>query len=59
MAVEECAGQDGESEAGHCPGASNIQCCTPYGKALCDPSIVPHPNAGKTTEKVKLTGRRV
>ena len=48
---------DHAATPGFCPGTpANIQCCTPYGKALCDPSIVPHPNAGKTTEKPGVGG---
>jgi hypothetical protein len=40
------------STAGQCPGAANIECCTPYGLALCDPNTMPRPapNAGNTTE---------
>ena len=28
ISTSDCATQGGSSEAGHCPGASNIQCCT-------------------------------
>jgi hypothetical protein len=40
------------STAGLCPGAANIECCTPYGLALCNPDAMPRPapNAGNTTE---------
>jgi hypothetical protein len=49
--VADCAAMpDHASTAGFCPGAANIQCCTPFGKALCDPAVVPEPNAGNTIE---------
>ncbi|MFT3770918.1 MAG: SUMF1/EgtB/PvdO family nonheme iron enzyme [Minicystis sp.] len=38
------------STPGFCPGPANIQCCTPYGEALCDPDVMVFPNAGNTTE---------
>jgi hypothetical protein len=40
------------STAGLCPGPANIECCTPYGLALCDPMAMPRPapNAGNTVE---------
>jgi hypothetical protein len=40
------------STPGHCPGPANIQCCTPYDLALCDPNTTPwpQPNTGNTTE---------
>jgi hypothetical protein len=40
------------STPGYCPGPSNIECCTPYGVALCDPMAKPRPapNAGNTAE---------
>ena len=40
------------STAGLCPGASSVECCTPFGKALCDETVMPHadPNAGNLTE---------
>jgi len=31
------------STAGLCPGPSDIECCTPYGAALCDPNAMPRP----------------
>lgn len=37
-------------QAGFCPGPASIQCCTLYGDALCDPSVVVSPNAGSTAE---------
>jgi hypothetical protein len=37
--------------AGHCPGTpTHIQCCTPFGVALCDPSVDAEPNLQRTTE---------
>jgi hypothetical protein len=30
MSTSACSSAGGKSEAGHCPGAANIQCCT-YG----------------------------
>jgi hypothetical protein len=44
------------STPGHCAGPSNIACCTPYGTALCDPSIVRLPNNGHTTEAAGTGG---
>jgi formylglycine-generating enzyme len=40
------------STSGLCPGAANIECCTPYSLALCDPAAKPRPepNAGNTVE---------
>lgn len=36
--------------AGLCPGAANIQCCTPRYAVACDPNAVPQPNLGLTEE---------
>jgi sulfatase modifying factor 1 len=53
----DCAAMDQHiSTAGYCPGPSNIECCTPYGTALCDPSLVPEPNADNTTEAPGVGG---
>ncbi|MBI5536406.1 MAG: SUMF1/EgtB/PvdO family nonheme iron enzyme [Deltaproteobacteria bacterium] len=41
---------DHAATPGFCPGPSNIQCCVPYGLALCDPAVVQLPNASKTAE---------
>ncbi|KAM7218178.1 Lysozyme-like domain containing protein [Rhypophila decipiens] len=38
MSTTDCASQGGSSEAGHCPGASNIQCCTL--QPVCAPPTV-------------------
>jgi hypothetical protein len=40
------------STPGLCAGPSSVECCTPYGVALCDPAAMPRPepNAGKTME---------
>jgi hypothetical protein len=38
------------STPGFCPGPTNIQCCTAYGDALCDPNVMVFPNDGNTTE---------
>ncbi len=45
--VSECAGV---ATAGHCPGPTEIQCCTaPYDAGpMCDPSAMPTPNDGLT-----------
>lgn len=48
-----CAGSANHtSTAGLCPGPADIECCTPYGLAFCDPAAMPRPapNAGKTVE---------
>ncbi len=43
---------DHTTTPGYCAGPSNVECCTPYGLALCDPNATPRPqpNAGNTTE---------
>lgn len=47
----ECAARDEHrSTAGHCEGAETVQCCTPFGLALCDPEVIALPNAGRTSE---------
>ena len=51
MDTSACSAQSNYlSTPGLCPGPANIQCCTPYSTALCDPSIVQLPNAAFTTE---------
>jgi sulfatase modifying factor 1 len=48
-----CAAEtDHTSTSGLCPGPADIQCCTPYGLAFCDPKAMPRPdpNAGNTVE---------
>lgn len=51
METTQCAAMpEHASSAGYCPGPSDIQCCTPYGTALCDPSVPRDPNASHTTE---------
>jgi formylglycine-generating enzyme len=48
-----CAAMTDElSTPGYCPGPASIECCTPYGAALCDPTAKPRPepNAGNTVE---------
>ena len=47
MDVAECYGTRSPT-AGLCPGASNIQCCTPRYANSCDPNVVPQPNTGLT-----------
>jgi hypothetical protein len=42
---------DHTSYPGFCPGPANVECCIPYGILLCDPSQMPTPNAGNTTEE--------
>ena len=38
--------------SGECAGPVDVQCCTPYGIALCEPAAMPRPqpNLGNTTE---------
>jgi hypothetical protein len=45
MDIGECYGTR-QPIAGFCPGASNIQCCTPRYAVACDPNVVQQPNAG-------------
>src|SRR5262249_26680091 len=33
-----------------CSDGGDVACCTAYGEALCDPTIVPEPNKGRTKE---------
>ncbi len=52
--TDACAAMtDHLSTPGYCPGAASVQCCTPYGDALCDPTAMPRPqpNAGNTVEE--------
>ncbi len=44
------------STAGLCPGAATIECCTPFGLALCDPSVPQNPNALLTMEEPGVGG---
>jgi formylglycine-generating enzyme len=44
------------STPGHCPGAEDVQCCTPFGEALCDPTAIPTPNAGRSKEAPGVGG---
>ncbi len=37
-----------EPTAGLCPGAANIQCCTPRYTTTCDPNVRPAPNVGRS-----------
>jgi hypothetical protein len=51
--VSDCAAiANHASTAGFCPGPSNIECCTAYGTALCDETVMPRPdpNADNITE---------
>jgi len=51
MEMADCAAlPEHASSAGYCPGPSTIQCCTPYGTALCDPNVPRDPNASHTVE---------
>lgn len=51
LETNECAAiPEHASTAGYCPGPSAIQCCTPYGTALCDPAVHQDPNASFTVE---------
>ena len=47
-----CAEEDSHrSTAGRCEGTGEtVQCCTPFGLALCDPAVTVLPNEGHTTE---------
>ncbi len=47
MDVAQCYGTRTPT-AGQCPGASNIQCCTPRYANSCDPNDVKQPNLGLT-----------
>jgi hypothetical protein len=43
--VTECSAMsDHAPNPGFCPGPTDIQCCTPYGLALCDPDAMPEPS---------------
>ncbi len=51
LSTPECASvADHASTPGFCSGPADIQCCTPYGTALCDPNIEQLPNAQNTAE---------
>lgn len=53
----ECdARENHRTTAGQCGGAETVQCCTPFGLALCDPAVVVLPNEGVTTEAAGVGG---
>ena len=57
MSVEACSSlANHAANPGFCPGPSDIQCCAPYGTALCDPNVIAVPNDGNTVEAPGVGG---
>jgi hypothetical protein len=52
ISTTECQAMGKESEAGHCPGPTNIQCCAARAMAseICEPTERPQPNEGLSEE---------
>ncbi len=46
------------STPGYCPGAADVECCTPYDTALCNPTAMPRPepNADDIVEALGVGG---
>jgi hypothetical protein len=55
--VTACAALDNHANTpGLCSGPAELQCCTPFGLALCDPAVLQHPNADNTLEALGQGG---
>jgi len=55
--VSLCLGRpDHQATAGLCEGAADVECCTPFGEALCNPDVVALPNVEKTLEAPGIGG---
>ena len=52
ITTTECSAMGKESEAGHCPGPTNVQCCAARTQSaeLCEATDRPQPNDGLTEE---------
>ena len=57
LPVWECRARAGHAaRQGRCPGPEHVQCCTAFGRALCDPSVEREPNLGNTLEEAEERG---